>query len=103
MTTVVEQQTWEDLEDDYDEDQNEANIVKQYEQMKSNSSGGKTLCSFENSLNQSPVLALSCRDAADGSGMIQSSEFRIEMKCSDESYSRVSFHRIEECREEEDE
>lgn len=98
VTTVVEQQTWEDLEDDYDEDQNEANIVKQYEQMKSSSSGAKTLCSFENSLNHSPALGMRDADA-----MIQSSEFRIEVKCSDDSYSRVSCHRIEECREEEDE
>lgn len=103
VTTVVEQQTWEDLEDDYDEDQNEVNIVKQYEQMKSNSSAGKTLQSYENSMNNSPVLQL-IRDREDlsGSGMIQSSEFRIEMKSTEEECSRISFYQIEECKDEDD-
>lgn len=34
--------------------------------------------------------------------MIQSSEFRIEMKSSEEECSRISFHQIEECKDEED-
>lgn len=37
VTTVVEQQTWEDMEDDYEET-NEKNIVFQYEQMKNSNS-----------------------------------------------------------------
>ncbi|CDW72225.1 UNKNOWN [Stylonychia lemnae] len=64
VTTVVEQQTWEDMEDDYDES-NEQNILKQYEQMRNSSSGDKTLKSFEGSTNNSPDI------------QIQSSEFKL--------------------------
>ena len=34
VTTVEEQQTWEDMEDEYD---NEKNILDQYERMKNSS------------------------------------------------------------------
>eukprot|EP00347_Sterkiella_histriomuscorum_P008840 403343537 len=74
VTTVVEQQTWEDMEDDYDDEQNVANIVMQYEQMKSSSSGDKTLKSYSNSLNDSP----DCQ--------ITSSEFRISHQNNYENY-----------------
>ena len=48
VTTVEEQQTWEDMEDDYD---NEKHILEQYERMKNSSSGGEdpSLQSFRHS------------------------------------------------------
>lgn len=51
VTTVVEQQTWEDMEDEYDGDNNESNIIAQFNQMQNNISSSESviLHSYKNS------------------------------------------------------
>lgn len=63
---MEEQQTWEDMEDDYEEGSNEKNIVEQYEKMKNSASQeDQSLQSFRNSTG------------GNGSPDIKSGEFKL--------------------------